>query len=108
MTEHPDLQAVHDAVALVKHLEIDNTLIELGMVDGIAIEYDEGEGKDVVGLTLRLPMLDIPVEVRDHLIQSLYMAVTHVGYGLNVQIVEMDEAERQHFFALAQQNWKGV
>jgi len=109
MTEHPDLQAVRDAVALVTHLEIDNTLVELGMVkpEDIAIEYDKDKEKEVVVLTLRLPVMSIPVEVRDYLIQHLYIAVTSVGYGLNVHITEMNEAQRQHFFALAQQNWKG-
>lgn len=95
----PDVQAAIDAVA---HPEIDSTLNALGMLHDLTLD-ESGEN---VELTLLLPILNIPEQVRNFLAQSLYDAVNAFGYGLRVRLGQMSEAQRQHFFSLAQQNWK--
>jgi metal-sulfur cluster biosynthetic enzyme len=56
---------IHQAVGQVMHPEINRTLVELGMVQDIALKDDE------ITLTLVLPFLGIPFSVEDYLVNSL-------------------------------------
>jgi len=94
-----DSQQVVQAIEQVRHPEINNTLVELGMVQGVEVDQDR------VSLRLMLPILGIPAVVRDTMIQSLQQAASAQGASLEVSLGEMTPAERQRFFALEQQNW---
>ena len=84
------------------HPEISRTLVELGMVKDIVL--DNGG----VTLTLMLPILGIPVTVKDYLVNSLRQAVTKLGAKVEVRIAEMNQEERLAFFTMEQESWKGL
>ena len=93
---------VRRAVGQVMHPQIDRSLVELGMVKDIVL--DNGG----VTLTLMLPILGIPVTVKDYLVNSLRQAVTKLGAKVEVRIAEMNQEERLAFFTMEQESWKGL
>lgn len=86
----------------VEHPEIASTLDELGMLRDI--DFDRETQK--VSLTLVLPMMGIPESVRDMILNSIATAIGDRGSKLSVSLAEMNEEQRQKFFALSQKNWK--
>jgi metal-sulfur cluster biosynthetic enzyme len=86
----------------VEHPEIANTLSELGMLGDI--NFDE-ETK-IISFTLNLPMLNIPVAVKNMILNNIKWAIGEKASKLEVQFVAMSEEQRQHFFSLSQKNWK--
>ncbi len=86
----------------VEHPEIANTLNELGMID----EIDFDDETKVISLTLRLPMLNIPISVRDIILNSITTAIKKRGSKLSVSFSVMNEDQRQQFFVLSKKNWK--
>ena len=57
---------------------------------------------------LLLPVLNIPVPVRDYLVNSLGEAAAALGVQLEVEIAQMNEEERQAFLAMEKESWKGL
>jgi len=94
-----DEQKIVQALSQVEHPEIKNTLVDLGMVKDIQVEGDR--------VKLMLPIMGIPPAVRDYMINSLQQAVTNQGVELDVTLAEMTPQERQSFFMMEQQNWRG-
>ena len=92
---------IHQAIGQVMHPEINRTLVELGMVKDITLKDNE------VTLTLVLPLLSIPVSIKDYLMNSLRQAVMKLGAKIEVRIAEMNEEERLVFLAMEQESWKG-
>ena len=101
MTAEPTADAVEAAVETVTHPEIDATLVELGMVD--AIEVD-GTAATV---TLALPMLNIPDQVKTVLVSRLREAVEETGASFEAEITVMSDTQRERFFELEQDKWSG-
>ena len=101
MTKDISEEAVNQAIGQVMHPEINLSLIKLGMVKDIALKDNE------VTLTLVLPLLGIPVSIKDYLINSLRHAVTELGAKIEISVAEMDQAERQNFLVMEQDNWGG-
>lgn len=96
-----DEQKIIQALSQVEHPEIRSSLVDLGMVKDIQVEGNQ------VSLTLVLPMLGIPLAVREYMINSLRQAVSDQDVELDVTLAEMTPQERQRFFMMEQQNWKG-
>ena len=94
-----DPQEIVQEIEQVRHPEINNTLVELGMVQDIHVDGDQAS------LRLVLPFMGIPPAIRDYMIQSLQQAAASKGATLQVSLGEMTDSERQRFFALEQQNW---
>jgi len=92
---------IHQAIRQVMHPEINRSLVELGMVKDIILKDNE------VTLTLMLPLLSIPVSIKDYLMNSLHQAVIKLGAKIEVRIAEMNEEERQAFLTMEQESWKG-
>ena len=92
-------EEIHQAVAKVRHPEIDRTLVELGMIKDIAVGYD------TVILSMALPFLGIPI--RDYLVHSVEEVVTKLGVEIEVKLTEMNKEERDAFMAMAQEGWIG-
>ena len=90
-------EEIHQAVAKVRHPEIDRTLVELGMIKDIAV------GDDTVILSMALPFLGIPI--RDYLVHSVEEVVTKLGVEIQVKLTEMNKEERDTFMAMAQEGW---
>jgi ATP-binding protein involved in chromosome partitioning len=90
-------------LAEVRHPEIARTLVDLGMIKDIIVE-----GKKVT-LTLALPLMGIPTEVRDYLINSIGQALANLDANLKfeVDLAEMNPEERARFLAMAQEGWIG-
>ena len=94
---------IHQALAKVRHPEIDRTLVELGMIKDVSIDV-----KKII-LTLALPLMGIPIEVKDYLMSSIRQAITNLDMDLEVTInlTEMNPEERTKFLVMAQEGWLG-
>ena len=99
MTNNISEKEIHQAVAKVRHPEIDRTLVELGMIKDIALEDDK------VILSMALPFLGIPI--RDYLVHSVEEVVAKLGVEIEVKLTQMNKEERDAFMAMAQEGWIG-
>ena len=100
MSNNVSEEDVRQAIKQVMHPEIDRTLVELGMVKDITLKDNE------VTLTLMLPLLSIPVSIKDHLTNSLRQAVMKLGAEVEVSVAEMNHEDQLAFLAMEQENWK--
>ena len=87
-------EEIIEIIKSVEYPEITNTLHELGMLD----EIDFNDETEVVSLTLLLPILNIPVSVRDMILNSIATEIKNKGSELSVSFAVMNEEQRQHFF----------
>lgn len=79
------------------------TLLDLGILKNPEITRD---GK--VAITLVLPFLNIPDNIRYYFVNSLAAAAQTAGGELTeVNLAIMNEEERQNFLIKEQQNWRG-
>jgi ATP-binding protein involved in chromosome partitioning len=103
MTKSTSEPEIRQALAEVKHPEIASTLVNLGILKNIIVE-----GKQVT-LTLALPFMGIPLEVRDYLINSVRQALANLDASLEVDVnlAEMNPEERAKFLAMAKEGWIG-
>ncbi len=94
-----DEAKVKESVAQVRHPEINNTLMELGMIDDLKVVDNE------VHFTLLVPSIGVPI--RDMLINMVAQAIADVAPDaeIKVQVSEMDDAAKAKFFELARKNW---
>jgi len=93
---------VHRAIGQVMHPAISRSLVDLGMAKDITLEH----GK--VTLTLALPFLDVPISIKDYLVNSLSKVVTDLGAEVEIRITGMSQEEREAFLAMEQESWKGL
>jgi ATP-binding protein involved in chromosome partitioning len=103
MTKSTSEPEIRQALAEVKHPEIASTLVNLGILKNIIVE-----GKQVT-LTLALPFMGIPLEVRDYLTNSVRQALANLDASLEVDVnlAEMNPEERAKFLAMAKEGWIG-
>lgn len=90
-------EEMHQAVAKVRHPEINRTLVELGMIKDIAV------GDEKVILTMALPFLEIPI--RDYLVHSVQEAIRKLGAEIEMKLTVMNQEERDAFMAMAREGW---
>jgi metal-sulfur cluster biosynthetic enzyme len=102
VTRNISQEDVQRAVGQVMHPAISRSLVDLGMAKDITTEH----GK--VTLTLALPFLDIPVSIKDYLVNSLRKIVTDLGAEIEIRITGMNQEEREAFLAKEQESWKGL
>lgn len=101
MTAEPSAADVEAAVETVTHPEIDATLVDLGMIDDVTLE------DETASVTLALPMLNIPDQVKKVLVGRLREAVEGTGAAFEAEITVMSDAQRERFFELETENWEG-
>ena len=91
---------IEKALKEIEHPEISSTLFGLEMLKDIDIKEDK------VTLTLKVPMLDIPV--KDYLINDIKSAVRKENENAEVKIniEEMNPDERAKFTEMAQEAWR--
>ncbi len=96
-------QDIHQALAQVRHPEIARTLVDLGMLKDIIV------GSNKVALTLALPLMEIPTQIRDYLVHSIREALAKLDASLEVEIkiAEMSQEERTKFLKMAREGWIG-
>jgi len=77
------------------HPEINNSLLELGMIGRV----------DEKGMTveLKLPVPDVPI--KDMLIDMIRERLQKRGFDVSVETTVMTYDERERFMALANKNW---
>ena len=94
-----DAEKIKDSVSKVRHPEINNTLMELGMIEDLKVE------DNTVSFTMLLPSLGVPI--RDMLINMVAQAINEVASDaeINVRVAEMNDQQKAHFFDLARKNW---
>ena len=99
MTESASEQDIRQALAQVRHPEIANTLVNLGMINDVVTQGNK------VTLTLTLPSLGIPVPVKDYLVYSIYQALAklEVSPQLEVRLAEMSQEERTRFITMSKE-----
>lgn len=92
---------VEEALRRIVHPEINHTLFELGMI------RDINAGEEKASLTLKVPMLDIPI--KDYLMDLIKSEIKKVDSKLDVEvgIEEMSLEERAKFMRMAQEAWRG-
>jgi len=103
MAKSTSEQEIREVLAQVRHPEIANTLVDLGMLKDVVVEGNK------VSLTLLLPFMGIPIQIKDYLINSLRQALANVDTSLEVEmnIAEMSQDERAKFSRMAQEEWLG-
>ena len=104
MIENVTENSIHEAIQQVEHPAIASSLVDLGMIRDVVYNSED----KTVSLALVLPVLNIPQNVRDYMVNSLYQALKSVDVELTeVNVAQLTEEERQVFLALEQQNWRG-
>jgi len=103
MVDRHSKEEIYQKLAEVKHPEIACTLIELGMLDDININSDK------ITLTIKIPTLEIPQQIKDILLNSVKQVVTNLDTGLKAEITfaQMSQEGRMKFFSMAKANWTG-
>jgi len=89
LTKSTSEPEIRQALAKVRHPEIDRALVDLGILKDMIVE-----GKKVT-LTLALPLMGIPTEVKDYLMNSIRQALANLDVGLEVAVnlAEMNPEE---------------
>jgi len=90
---------VRNVLAWVNHPMIDRSLLELGIINHIAVE----QGK--VKVTLAFPFPNIPI--KDHIIHSVREPLQKLGAEIEVRLTVMNHDALQKFLAMEQEAWKG-
>jgi ATP-binding protein involved in chromosome partitioning len=103
MTKSTSEQEIRQALAEVRHPEIANTLADLGMLKDVVVEGNK------VSLTLLLPVMGIPIQIKDYLVHSIYEALARLDASPEVELnlAEMNDEERAKFSKMAQEAWIG-
>ena len=95
-------EEIEKIIRNVEHPEIACTLGELGMIGEVELDETTNEGK----FNLILPMLNIPVQIRNMILNSIGEALGDKVNRMRVALVEMNDEQRERFFALSKANWK--
>ena len=93
-------EQVLKAIEKVEHIEIAETLINLGMILDVAVD------KNIAKVAFALPMFGIPDAVRNALAQSIQKPIETLGLQMQIQFFEMTPEARERFFAMAKAAWK--
>ena len=103
MTTSASESEILKVLAQVRHPEIDNTLVDLGMLKDIVISSTN------VSLTLMLPLMGIPIQIKDYLVRSIHDAIAKLDASLQIELrlAEMSQDERSRFFKMSQDGWLG-
>jgi len=90
---------VQNALAKVRHPEIDRTLLDLGMIKEISVEENK------VTIIMAFPFPNVPIA--DYLISSVKDPIEKLGAEVDVKTTVMSQEELERFFAMEQEYWKG-
>ena len=101
MTESTSEQEIRQALAQVRHPEIANTLVDLGMLKDVVVEGNK------VSLTLVLPFMGIPTQIKDYLVHSIHEALAGLDASLQIELklAEMTQDEIAKFSKMAMEGW---
>lgn len=95
-------EKILDRLKTLEHPEISVSLIDLGMILDVAVDQDTAR------VAIALPMMNIPIAVRDAVLNSISGPIRELGLEMQVEYFEMPPEARDNFFAAARANWKGA
>ena len=93
MTKTVSEKEVLQALAEIRHPEIDHNLVDLEMVKDVAIQDDK------VTLSLMLPFPAVPI--RNYLMHIVIEALNKLGKKIEIKPGIMSQEEREKFFKMA-------
>jgi len=93
---------IRSEIGNVMHPTIHCSLVELGIVKNIEIKT----GKVII--TMALPFADIPISIKDYLVDSLRESIEEVDAAVEIQTEVMNKEELKKFLALEKEHWKHV
>lgn len=85
----------------IEHPEIAVSLIDLGMIIDVAVVQNTAR------VAIALPMTNIPVAVRDAIINSISEPIRGLGLEVQAEYFKMTPEVKDNFFVAARANWKG-
>jgi metal-sulfur cluster biosynthetic enzyme len=91
-----------EKLSQVEHPEIACSLEKLGMIRDVNLAQSGEQAQ----LTLVLPVLAIPIIVKNMLVHALSQAAESVGVSLEVKVEQMSTEERDRFLGLARSHWR--
>ncbi|MCD6279600.1 DUF59 domain-containing protein [Candidatus Micrarchaeota archaeon] len=94
------IEDIKEALSKANHPEINYNLLELGMIRDIRLNNSD------VQITLAVPYLYIPI--REDLINIIKesIAKNEIENRVDVEVVEMNNEEKETFMRMAQKGWK--
>ena len=99
MIEELSEENIRKILSVVKHPAIDRSLLDLGIIEKIAIEESR------VIIILALPFSGIPKQIEDFLVQSAQEPVKNLGYEVEVKTTVMSQEALQRFLAMEKEAW---
>lgn len=94
-------EEILDRLKKVEHPEIAVSLVDLGMILDVAVDQNTAR------VAIALPMMNIPIAVRDAVLNSISGPIRELGFDMQVEYFEMPPEVRDNFIAAARANWKG-
>lgn len=91
-----------DRLKSVEHPEIAVSLIDLGMILDVAVDQNTAR------VAIALPMMNIPIVVRDAILNNISEQIRELGLEIQAEYFEMPAEAREKFFSAARANWKGT
>ncbi len=89
------MEEIRDLLNKIKHPEINNSFVELGMISEV-----QKEGENIV-VEIKLPMPEVPIK---ELLMNLIKEELK-SFKVKFKFSVMNEEERSKFFKLSQENW---
>ena len=101
MKKSKDRTTILNAIKDIKHPEINETLVNLGMILDVTVKGDEAD------VAVALPVLNISDLVRDLLIERIKKPIDSLDLCTNVQFFEMTPEVRDRYIVIAKNRWRG-
>ena len=92
---------VRSLLSGVMHPAINKSLLDLGIIKEISVENED------VLIVFALPFPNIPLQIKDQMIQSILTPLKAEGIEPRIETTVMTQQELNNFLSLEQQNWKG-
>ncbi len=89
------MEEIKNLLNKVKHPEINNSLVELGMIGKVQKEEEN------IVVELKLPMPEIPI--KESLIDLIKSELKK--FKVKIEVSVMNDKERLNFFELSHKNW---
>ena len=99
MIEELSEENIRKILSVVKHPAIDRSLLDLGIIEKIAIMESR------VIIILALPFSGIPKQIEDFLVQSVQEPIKNIGYEVEVKTTVMNQEALQKFLAMEKEAW---
>lgn len=101
MNQQVTRDKIFKALGTIEHPEIDETLMNLGMILDVALD------KNDVKVAVALPIFNISNTVKDILVKKINNPIQSMGLKPDIQFFEMTPELREKYIITAKKKWKG-